>query len=32
MHGSTPTPGAVKFVRGFRTPARREATIEFVPR
>ena len=26
------TPGAVKFVRGFRTPARREATIEFVPR
>ena len=26
------TPGARMFVRGFRTPARREATIEFVPR
>jgi hypothetical protein len=27
-----PTPGARKFVRGFRTHGRREATIEFVPR
>jgi hypothetical protein len=27
-----PTPGSRKFVRGFRTPRRREATIEFVPR
>lgn len=26
------TPGARKYVRGFRTPRRREATIEFVPR
>jgi hypothetical protein len=26
------TPGALKFVRGFRTRRRREATIEFVPR
>jgi hypothetical protein len=26
------TPGALKFVRGFRTPRRRAATIEFVPR
>ena len=26
------TPGAQKFVRGFRTARRREATIEFVPR
>ena len=27
-----PTPGSRKFVRGFRTARRREATIEFVPR
>jgi hypothetical protein len=27
-----PTPGAKKYVRGFRTPRRREATIEFVAR
>jgi hypothetical protein len=27
-----PTPGAVKYVRGFRTARRREATIEFLPR
>ena len=26
------TPGARKYVRGFRTPRRRDATIEFVPR
>lgn len=26
------TPGSKKFVRGFRTARRREATIEFVPR
>ena len=26
------TPGAQKYVRGFRTPRRREATIEFVRR
>lgn len=26
------TPGAVKYVKGFRTPRRRESTIEFVPR
>jgi hypothetical protein len=26
------TPGAIKYVRGFRTPARRATTIEFVPR
>ena len=26
-----PTPGARKFVRGFRTKRRRAATIEFVP-
>jgi hypothetical protein len=26
------TPGALQFVRGFRTRGRREATIEFVPR
>jgi hypothetical protein len=26
------TPGALKYVRGFRTPRRRAATIEFVPR
>jgi hypothetical protein len=26
------TPGARKYVRGFRTPKRRNATIEFVPR
>lgn len=26
------TPGAKKYVRGFRTARRREATIEFVPR
>jgi hypothetical protein len=27
-----PTPGAKKFVRGFRAKRRRETTIEFVPR
>jgi hypothetical protein len=27
-----PTPGSVGYVRGFRTPRRRAATIEFVPR
>lgn len=27
-----PTPGSVKYVRGFRTPRRRAATVEFVPR
>ncbi len=27
-----PTPGAAKYVRGFRTPRRRETTIELVPR
>jgi hypothetical protein len=27
-----PTKGSQKYVRGFRTPRRREATIEFVPR
>lgn len=27
-----PTPGSRKFVRGFRTRRRREATVEFVPR
>jgi hypothetical protein len=27
-----PTPGSRKYVRGFRAPRRREATIEFVPR
>src|SRR5262245_25308292 len=27
-----PTPGSRKYVRGFRTQARRETTIEFVPR
>jgi hypothetical protein len=27
-----PTPGAIKYVRGFRTSRRRETTIEFVPR
>ena len=26
------TPGALKYVRGFRSPRRRETTIEFVPR
>src|SRR3954466_16012821 len=26
-----PTPGSRKFVRGFRTRRRREATVEFVP-
>ena len=26
------TPGSVKFVRGFRTPRRRETTLEFRPR
>ena len=26
------TPGALKYVRGFRTPRRRAATMEFVPR
>ena len=27
-----PTPGSLKYVRGFRTARRRDATIEFVPR
>ena len=27
-----PTPGSVKYVRGFRTPRRRETTMEFLPR
>lgn len=27
-----PTPGSRKYVRGFRTTRRRDATIEFVPR
>lgn len=27
-----PTPGSMKYVRGFRTPRRRETTIEFKPR
>lgn len=27
-----PTPGSRAYVRGFRTAARREATMEFVPR
>ena len=27
-----PTPGSVMFVRGFRTPRRRETTLEFVGR
>ena len=27
-----PTPGSRKFVRGFRTKRRRDATMEFVPR
>ena len=27
-----PTPGSRKFVRGFRTKRRREATMEFMPR
>lgn len=26
------TPGSLKYVRGFRTPRRRDATIEFIPR
>jgi len=26
------TPGSLKYVRGFRTPTRRETTIEFLPR
>ena len=26
------TPGSQKYVRGFRTPRRRETTVEFVPR
>ena len=26
------TPGSRKYVRGFRTPRRRETTVEFVPR
>ena len=26
------TPASMKYVRGFRTPRRREATIEFIPR
>jgi hypothetical protein len=25
------TPGSVRYVRGFRTPARRETTMEFLP-
>ena len=27
-----PTPGSIKYVRGFRTRRRRAATVEFVPR
>jgi hypothetical protein len=27
-----PTPGSVKYIRGFRTPRRRETTLEFLPR
>lgn len=27
-----PTPGSARYVRGFRTKRRREATIEFLPR
>lgn len=27
-----PTPGSAKFVRGFRTKARRDTTLEFLPR
>jgi hypothetical protein len=27
-----PTPGSLKYVRGFRSARRREATMEFVPR
>lgn len=27
-----PTPGSMKYVRGFRTRRRREATMEFLPR
>ena len=27
-----PTPGSVKYVRGFRTPRRRDTTLEFRPR
>lgn len=27
-----PTPGARKYVRGFRTPRRRDTTLEFLPR
>ena len=27
-----PTPGSAKYVRGFRTKRRREATVEFLPR
>jgi hypothetical protein len=27
-----PTPGSVKYVRGFRTARRRETTVEFLPR
>jgi hypothetical protein len=27
-----PTPGSVKFVRGFRSPSRRETTMELLPR
>ena len=27
-----PTPGSIKYVRGFRTRRRRETTIEFLPR
>ena len=26
------TPGSLKYVRGFRTPRRRDTTLEFVPR
>jgi hypothetical protein len=30
--GKYPTPGSLKYVRGFRTPRRRGTTIEFLPR
>jgi hypothetical protein len=27
-----PTPGSAKYVRGFRTPRRRDTTVQFAPR
>ena len=32
MRRSTRTPGSVRYVRGFRTPRRRETTTELMPR